>query len=298
MMSLNWPHEWVSGPGQDSRCWQQPGSNICLDFHGNPCGAQLVVFSDGNHHMALQQALRLFQRQTGVTQLFYATAPPGLLVQMLAAGGLWLGNLYIQAKPHVMLSPPQVLAGLLGQNPAQSTQPFMRNQGSVLLLRKGNPKGVVGLSDLQREDIRLFISSPDTEGVSYRGYHDTLKALAAKHKLTLPQLETPQPRNLVYGESIHHREAPQALAEDRADVALVYYHLALRYSRIFPEWFEILPLGGSVAAPRPEPENVISQIHLAQIGDGGPWGKMLVDFLLGREVSEIYQYHGLLPTRA
>ena len=32
---------------------------------------------------------------------------------------------------------------------------------------------------------------------------------------------------IVFGERIHHREAPQALADGKADVAMVYYHLAL-----------------------------------------------------------------------
>ena len=44
---LDWPEEQV---GEDTRYfrWLQPGSNICLDFHGDPVKAQLVVFSDGN----------------------------------------------------------------------------------------------------------------------------------------------------------------------------------------------------------------------------------------------------------
>ena len=47
-----------------------------------------------------------------------------------------------------------------------------------------------------------------------------------------------------YGERIHHREAPQAIMDGRADVAIVYYHLALGYTRIFPSLFEMVPLGG------------------------------------------------------
>lgn len=40
---LEWPEEQVGG---DRRCFRrnQPGLNICLDFHGDPVQAQLVVF--------------------------------------------------------------------------------------------------------------------------------------------------------------------------------------------------------------------------------------------------------------
>lgn len=49
---------------------------------------------------------------------------------------------------------------------------------------------------------------------------------------------------LVYDESIHHREAPQAILDERADAALVFYHLALRYQRIFPEHCDFVwPVG-------------------------------------------------------
>jgi hypothetical protein len=58
MSTLSWPYEGarpVAGP-----CFSHAGSNICLDFHGDLQRAQLVVFSDGNHHLALEQSLHEF----------------------------------------------------------------------------------------------------------------------------------------------------------------------------------------------------------------------------------------------
>lgn len=49
--------------------------------------------------------------------------------------------------------------------------------------------------------------------------------------------------------------------------------LALRYTRIFPETFDIIPLGGTKENPMPPPENLTARIHMGLIGDGGDWGE-------------------------
>ena len=176
----------------------------------------------------------------------------------------------------------------------QTHKPFMRNRGSVLLVKKGNPKNISGVADLAQKNLRLFLSNPDTETVSYRGYVDTLQGMAAGEGIKLSFLADATGTGIVYGERIHHREAPQALADDRADVAIVYYHLALRYTRIFPALFEIVPLGGTALDPRPVSENIISKTHAGIIGDGGSWGAEFLRFLSSDTVSDIYAYHGLL----
>ena len=107
-------------------------------------------------------------------------------------------------------------------------------------------------------------------------------------------VDAPHPR-LVFGERIHHRELPQVLADGRADVAPVYYHLALRYTRIFPELFEIVAFDGGAPEPPPSALQVISDFHLALIDDGGRWGGALREFLLGPQAAAIYRHHGLTP---
>ena len=96
---------------------------------------------------------------------------------------------------------------------------------------------------------------------------------------------------------IHHREAPEAVAEGRADAAIVYYHLALRYTRIFPDRFDIPPLGGTETNPEPPPENLTAEIHMGLIRDGGYWGAKLMAFMQGETVARVYARHGLLHRR-
>lgn len=98
---------------------------------------------------------------------------------------------------------------------------------------------------------------------------------------------------IYFGQSVHHREAPESVASGIVYAAIVYYHLALRYMRIFPEDFDLIPLGGAVNVPDPEPGNVVGFTHAGLIGDGGPWGRRCLDFLFSSPVADIYAQHGL-----
>ena len=241
-MQLNWPFEGAAPQDMNAPRFSQPASNICLDFHGDPRGAQLVVFSDGNHHMALAEALAQFRsRHPAVGDIFYATTPPRVIVEALKSGALLLGNLRLSVTPHVFISPAPVLESLRQGGYLREHQAFVKSRGNVLLVREGNPKRITGAADLAREDVRIFLSNPMTETLSYEAYATTLRRIAARDGLEFGFLDAApgvSPR-VMYGDCIHHREAPQSLADDRADVAVVFYHLALRYTRIFPDWFEM-----------------------------------------------------------
>jgi hypothetical protein len=104
-------------------------------------------------------------------------------------------------------------------------------------------------------------------------------------------------KNLVLGQCIHHREAPEAISAGLADVASVYYHLALRYTRSFVNKFDFVPLGGTKAEPAPPSANLIAKIHMGLINDGGLWGEKFIRFMQSETVARIYARHGLLHKR-
>ena len=293
---LSWPQE-VANSNHAMAQWQHAGTNISLDFHGDPYTAQLVIFSDGNHHMALQATVELFLEQhPEIVDVFYGTTPPNVLVTYLENGGLQLGNLQLSRLPHVFISPLTVMKDLLNKGFINHHQAFMQSNGNALLVRKGNPKSIVGIADLLRNDVSLFISNPDTEKASYQVYRDSMTGLAQEQELDSKLLEQKLSHasdTTVFGECIHHREAPQALYDGQADVAMVYYHLALRYSRVFPELFEFIPLGGSSDIPEPGPANVITTYHASLLNESGDWGQTFLEFLFSDSVTDIYNSHGL-----
>jgi len=82
MASLNWPDEAARPAGGGEARLVQPGSNVCLDFHGDPLRARLVVVSDGNHHMALREVLAGFLAENPAAEdVFYTTTPPRAALQ-------------------------------------------------------------------------------------------------------------------------------------------------------------------------------------------------------------------------
>ena len=294
--SLSWPFETAIPARSDQLRWSHTGSNICLDFHGDPVTARLVVFSDGNHHMALEACLQAFRiLHPDVNDIFYATTPPGVLFNYLHAGQLSLGNLTLSRQPDVFISPPEILDALQQAGLVTTHQPFMQSRGNVLLIRKGNPKNIQGVTDLLRNDVRLFISNPNTETASYDVYRQTIHNFAADAGMEPAAIDSrlADTKHTCFGELIHHREAPQCLSEGEADVALVYYHLALRYTRIFPELFDFIPLGGDKTNPQPSDNNISTSYHIGLVGNGGKFGQSLLDFMFDDAVTHIYAEHGL-----
>ncbi len=294
--SLNWPLEATCSSEANQR-WVQPASNICLDFHGDPITAGLVVFSDGNHHMALEASLQQFRQQhPEVIDIFYATTPPSVIVNLLITGTLVLGNLTLSRLPNVFISPIGIMDRLQADGYVASHQVFMQSRGNVMLVRKGNPKNIQTIADLLREEVRLFISNPVTEKASYEVYEQTLLGLAEEQNISqdaMKELLASSSDRLILGERIHHREAPQCLFGDRADVAVIYYHLALRYTRIFPEHFEIVPLGDLKGDPEYSENNITTGYHIGLVGDGGEWGKPFLDYMFSDAVTQLYAEHGL-----
>lgn len=298
--SLNWPLE-ATFPSEPSQRWMQPESNICLDFHGDPITAGLTVFSDGNHHMALESCLQTFRLQhPEVVDIFYATTPPNVVVNLLTRGQLVLGNLTLSRLPNIFISPMGIMDRLQADGYVPSHQVFMQSRGNVLLVKKGNPKAIHSIADLLRKDVRLFISNPGTEKASYEVYAQSLLGLAEENGVSqesIKDLLSGSSARLVTGKRIHHREAPQYLFDDQADVAFIYYHLALRYTRIFPEHFEIVPMNntkgnGLKGEPDYSENNLCTNYHIGLV-DGGEWGKAFLDYIFTDEVTQLYVEHGL-----
>jgi hypothetical protein len=102
----------------------------------------------------------------------------------------------------------------------------------------------------------------------------------------------------VAGEKIHHREVPWSIAYGQADVAVIFYHLALDAVTRFPDTFEIITLGGTAENPQPLPGNQVGA-HFA-IRIKGSWSEKqiqtrerLIDTFNSAEFTSILEKHGL-----
>ncbi|MGM0417861.1 MAG: molybdate ABC transporter substrate-binding protein [Thermodesulfobacteriota bacterium] len=271
---LNWPEERVTK--NNSSIYFNSVHNRILDFHGDPVSADLIIFSDGNHHMALNESLNLFKNKfEDEIHIFYATTPPKPLVDIINSGKILCGNMEISVKPDIFISPEKIIKNLEAKNLVKKYEPFMASRCNALLIRKKDIGTIKSLKDAVNKKMNIFISNPKRENASYSEYLESI------YKESDDNNELP---DFVYGESIHHREAPEAVFSGKADCAVVYYHLALRYKRIFPDIFDFIKLGVK-GSPK------IS--HIAMMNNSGKFSNEAYNFLNSEEVSKIYNKHGI-----
>lgn len=291
-MQLDWPVENADDPALPGNRWFHPSSNCCLDFHGDPVASELRVFSDGNHHMALEETLKSFRTKHELSSVFYCTTPPKVYLDWMRSGTIEIGNLRLDMTPNIVIGPDDLMERLASRDMLQCFSVFAQSRGNSLLVHKGNPKNLSHVEDILRPGVRLFISNPLTESASHMVYRRTLEGLAAAAGLADDAIgnHLASDGRVIFGDLIHHREAPQALADDRADVAVVYDHLALRYTRIFPELFDRVPL--------PEGEhNLTTRYAVVQVDETHELAGELFRFFLGNAAADIYRHHGLVPIR-
>ncbi len=287
-MQLNWPSENAMDPNLPRHRWFHPDSNCCLDFHGDPTSSELRIFSDGNHHMALEETLESFRSGHGLSSVFYCTTPPKVYLDWIQSGTIEIGNLCLSVTPQIVIGPEDIVQELAAREVVSHTKIFARSRGNSFLVRRNNPKNIRDVRDLLRDDVRLFLSNPVTEKASHQVYRQTLERLADAAgitKLTFQKLFESSDR-ILFGDLIHHREAPQAIVNDHADFALVYDHLALRYIRIFPEMFGRIPLAHNEC-------NVITRYAVGLIDESDPASNLAFQYFLGETTASIYRHHGL-----
>lgn len=107
------------------------------------------------------------------------------------------------------------------------------------------------------------------------------------------------PHKWLAGPRIHHRDLPWSVAYGRADVAVILYHLALYTKQSFPDTFDIVPLGGTVADPQPLPGTTTNVRYLVRVK--GHWTarqkeatNVLIKTLLSSDFTKILEKRGLV----
>ena len=232
----------------------------------------LVIFTEGNHLMVLSSddiagafpSWAKSQPQYAdldLTNVILATLPQPILVQMIRAGGVALGNLTLEVSrrsgfyPDIFMGYPESLRQLrkLGVIDSQAWF-FSKNRGIALLVRKGNPLGITGLGDVVGSEVRIAL--PDSGDVRASCLAAADELLGNSGAMALLAAEVPSfPGRL----GIMHRDLPEMIARGYADVALTWHHLVSYWARIFPDHFEFVDIPGV--------ERFSTQIALARVND-------------------------------
>jgi hypothetical protein len=220
----------------------------------------LVIFTEGNHLMVLlsDDIVGAFpswaksQSQYAdldLGNIVVVTVPQPVVVQMIRTGGIALGNLTLDVSRKSGIYPDIVMAGTgplrelrkLGVIEPEARF-FSRNRGPALLVRKGNPLGIHGLTDIARTGARIALPDAAEEAARarYRAAIDGLIGKSAADAVFAAEVPTFPGRI-----GIVHRDLPEMVARGYADAAFTQYHLISYWTRIFPRHFELVPVSGA-----------------------------------------------------
>jgi len=205
-----------------------PEVNNLPDFHGNPVDAKLVLYVGGNYFFALAPLVKAFEAQNPDLKgrIFWETLPPGVLAKQMDAGGtITVGNMTLTVKPDAFFAGLAAVQRLVESGKLEGPAlPYVSNVLTIMV-PKGNPAKVAGLTDLARRDLRLAMPNRETEGVADQIVVSLRKAGG---DALVESVYGTKPRDgSAYLTAIHHRETPMFLMQGRADAGVTWRSEAL-----------------------------------------------------------------------
>ncbi len=316
--------EWPSDFAQSSPYLTEPTANRLSDLHGQVKNCDIVLSTAGNYHMALKELwqdvyLHNQVKDFNINTWYYTTSPP-ISPNQIGNEVVQFGNLNMNCKPQVAAGPGKLIKklqkmGVIDGKPLK----FLKNNGNVILVKKGNPKNIKSVWDLGRKDVTLVTPNPQMEPGSFGNFSGSIYNIAKNDKnppegMTAEKLfnsifntdqtgcstngDASNKCTWVAGKRIMHREQPWAVYSGNADAGFIFYHLALYFTRTFPDKFEIVPLGGTVENPKPLPGNKVGVLSVVKIK--GDWNKKqkvaqekLIDAFMSDEFTTILAKHGI-----
>jgi len=319
--------EWPQDTSSVTPSLTQLAANDINDLHGE-LSCELIISTPGNYHMALKDALYgrpdlghvgLLEQQGTPPQfkvsICWSTSPP-ISIDQINAEELQFKNIKMIGRPSLAMAPGSVMNNLVanGQVDESTRQPFLTNQGNVILVRADKASLINNICDLAG-DIRIVTPHPGLEPGSFNNFSGTIFNIADQNTLgcdattlfneiftqDITMLDLSgfnNPYNIdsvlsafgrgsapqgtgakwVASSRIMHRDIPYALCHDEADAGIIFYHQAIYLKSTLAATgcdLEIIPLGGTVSDPQPLPGNKVGSLHIAKVN--GSFAKKVND---------------------
>jgi ABC-type molybdate transport system substrate-binding protein len=296
----------VAVPAQQAPPWSQGRNNPAADkgyvfqvddvdnvpdLHGNPVGAELVLFIGGNQFMVLPDLIAGFEKQHPELRghIFYETLPPGILRRQMEHDGiLTLGNLTLQAHADVYEAGARVLAEMEQKGQVEKPVHYASNQLEIMV-HAGNPRRIRTLKDLGRNEIRLSMPNPAWEGVA-RQIEDSLRK-AGGDALVSKVMDAKVKAGTTYLTHIHHRQTPMRIMDGRSDAG-VTWSSEVRFQEKIGN-----PIAG-VAIPASENTTAIYAAGVLRNAPHAAAARAWVAYLGSEEAQAVYGKFGFGPPMA
>ena len=255
---------WNTTP-QSAVMFTVPGVDNVPDLFGDINDPQLVVFLGGNQFMVIDELIAAFKKAYPMyKRVFVETLPPGILSKQIEGGTLTVGNMRINLKPDVYTAGKN----RIDQTPEwfSRTEVYGKNRLAIMV-QKGNPKNIKGLTDLGRNEVRISMPNPVWEGIGKRIEEAYVKAGGEELKKMI--METKVKDSSTYLTQIHHRQTPMRILYNQSDAAPVWYTEAF-YQKMIGHPVDMIEI--------PAKEN-IEAISVAGMLKAAPHKKAAKDFM-------------------
>ncbi len=185
--------------------------------------ANLVVWVAGNQFFAMDDVIGAFQKAYPGVTVGLLTLPPGLLVSAILAGGWTYKDKAYRGGPDIYAT---VDTGHLQRLKAAGLmhryEIYMHNE-LQMMVTKGNPKAIVGIDDLVRNDVRTSLPNPVNEGIMQFYARGVLERHGLWPKIANGQeCVSCQTTERNWFTAVHHRETPERIRDDKSDVGIVW----------------------------------------------------------------------------
>lgn len=250
--------------------------------------ADLTLFMAGNQFMAMEKLLEAFQDgHPGVEKIFYETLPPGLeLKQILAGGALFRGQV-LTGRPDVYTAVTEdAMETLKDRGIIDDYSVYLHNR-LVLMVAEGNPKGITGVEDLAREDVR--ISQPG-EMEDIAKYIEDMYRQAGGEDLFLRIMEEKRAEATTVFTIVHHRETPLRITKGTVDVGPVWA-TEVENARRHGLKVEAVEVGPDLD----QHDRVNYYMAVLKEAANKENALAFMDFLRSKEAQGIYQSYGFVP---
>lgn len=268
-------------PPQSAVMFTVPGVDNVPDLFGDINDPQLVIFFAGNQFMCIDDLLTAFKQQfPRYKRIFAETLPPGILAKQIEGGSITIGNMRVTLRPDVYTAGKSGIDRMAGH--FSDTAAYAYNTLAIMV-PKGNPKNIKGLSDLGRKDVLVSMPNPAWEGIGKRIEEAYVKA--GGDDLRKKVMEEKVKDSSTFLTHIHHRQTPMRILYAQSDAGPVWYSEAY-YQRMIGNPVELVDI--------PPSEN-ITATYMAGLMKTAPHktaAKDFMTFLTGPTAKAIYRKYG------
>ena len=210
-----------------------PEVDVMADFHGDLTDPKLVLFFGGNYFFATKPLVLAFEaaHPEFKGRVFWETIPPGRLIEQIGNGGrITVGNMTFTAHADVYFGGLNMVKDNLDKGVLTGAAvPYVTNTLTIMV-PKGNPTHITGLTDLARPELRLAMPNPAYEGIGRQIKMALTKAGGDALSTTVYQDKVADGSTQLT--AIHHRQTPLAIMEGCADAGVTWQSEALFQEQI------------------------------------------------------------------